>query len=129
MAGKAVYSLSLRNTCIFEFILEEDATETINHLTLKGGMMLVFGGSQRLMRHRVREVQPSPFPFRIKLTFRTCTNLTIEDEARFQTEEYVKRIRTQRKTISSIEAVKAISLVTSFVRHAPKTFIGHVMAV
>lgn len=93
-----VYSLTLGNTCNFEYIIEGDPAEEVRSATLTSGTMIVFGGSQRLMRHRVQQVFEGTSPLldaRINLTFRTCTNFDSDEEAKFQTEAYVKRLKAK----------------------------------
>jgi len=94
--GAPVYSLALGNSCIFEYKLV--GTKNKISVELKSGDIIVFGGPQRLMPHSVKSIKMGSFTLkenfnaRINLTLRTCTNFTDEDEARYQTDEYVKRI-------------------------------------
>jgi len=97
--GAPVYSLTLGNSCIFEYKLV--GTHDINSVELRSGDIIVFGGPQRLMYHRVKSVKMGSFNLkdnfnaRINLTLRTCTGFTEEDEARFQTNEYVARLKSK----------------------------------
>jgi len=94
--GAPVYSLTLGNSCIFEYKLV-GATGAAKKVELRSGDIIVFGGPQRLMKHAVTSVNKGTFKnkegfdARVNLTFRTCSDLTKEREAQFATEEYVKR--------------------------------------
>lgn len=92
--GAPVYSLTLGNSCIFEYKLV--GTKQKISVELHSGDIIIFGGPQRLMWHSVKCVHPNSFTenfnARINLTFRTCTNFTEHDEAYFQTDVYVKRL-------------------------------------
>ena len=97
--GAPVYSFTLGNSCIFEYKLVN--TKDVISVTLNSGDIIVFGGPQRLMWHRVKTVikgsfdglgKSENFDVRINLTLRTCTNFTDEQELEYQTENYVKRL-------------------------------------
>jgi len=95
--GAPVYSLTLGNSCIFEYKLV--GTKTKLSVELHSGDIIVFGGPQRLMYHSVKSVKMGTFTLkenfnaRINLTLRTCTGFTEEDEAKYQTDNYDKRLR------------------------------------
>ena len=99
--GAPVYSLTIGNSCIFEYELE--GSDAIRAVQLDSGDVIVFGGPQRLMRHRVRRVIPHSFSAlpgfdaRINLTFRTCTDFSDSDEAKYQTDVYTTRIKAASK--------------------------------
>lgn len=94
--GAPVYSFTLGNSCVFEYKLV--GTKDIKEVTLNSGDIIVFGGPQRLMWHRVKNVikgsfnKLENFDARINLTLRTCTDFTDEQEVAYQTENYVKRL-------------------------------------
>jgi len=100
--GAPVYSLSLGNTCIFEYKLV-GGDGAVTSVELQSGDGIVFGGSQREMYHRVASVMPGTwkhlhgFDARINLTGRTCTGFTEEDEACYQTDVYFERVKEQKK--------------------------------
>lgn len=95
--GAPVYSLSLGNSCVFEYKTSKD--NKICSIELHSGDLIVFGGPEREMEHRVRSVKKGSFKHlegfdaRINLTLRTCTGLTGKDEEMYQTEAYVKRLK------------------------------------
>ena len=92
--GAPVYSLTLGNSCLFEYKLV--GTKNKISVELHSGDIIVFGGKQRLMYHCVQSVKMGSFTLkenfnaRINLTLRTCTGFTDEDEIKYQTSEYVK---------------------------------------
>lgn len=94
--GAPVYSLSLGNSCIFEYSLV--GTKKRISIELNSGNIIVFGGAQRLMWHCVKSIKMGSFTLkdnfnaRINLTLRTCTDFTEEDEARYQTDAYVSNL-------------------------------------
>ena len=101
--GAPVYSLTLGNSCIFEYkLVDEYSFDTYKQnsieVELHSGDIIVFGGSQRLMLHRVKEVKQNSFKklenfnARINLTFRTCTDFNDDMEANYQTEAYTKKL-------------------------------------
>jgi hypothetical protein len=96
-----VYSLSLGNSCTFEYKLVGEST--VNVLELHSGDLIVFGGCQREMFHTVSSVKKSSFrprtdlDVRFNLTFRTCSNFTEEEEAYYQTHLYVQRLKEKWK--------------------------------
>lgn len=98
--GAPVYSLTLGNSCIFEYKLV--GTKKTIPIELHSGDIIVFGGEQRLMYHGVKSVKVNSFTLkenfnaRINLTLRTCTGFTDEEEAMYQTDVYVKRILEKR---------------------------------
>ncbi len=87
-----VYSLTLGNECIFDVVqVGKERTDRETYM-LKSGDMIVFGGPQRLIQHRVRRVIPNTyegFNARINLTFRQCTDINTED---YTTEKYTERM-------------------------------------
>jgi alkylated DNA repair dioxygenase AlkB len=99
--GAPVYSLTLGNSCIFEYKLV--GTKEKLSVELHSGDIIVFGGEQRLMYHSVKLVKMDSFNLkenfnaRINLTLRTCTGFTDEDEVKYQTGEYVKRLIEKKK--------------------------------
>lgn len=94
--GAPVYSLTLGNSCIFEYKLV--GTKDKISIELHSGDIIVFGGEQRLMYHSVKSVKQGSFTLkenfdaRINLTLRTCTGFSEEDEIKYQTDQYVKSI-------------------------------------
>src|SRR5579872_6617286 len=58
--GAPVYSLTLGNSCIFEWKLVGDK-QKVNRCTLGSGDIIVFGGEQRLMYHRVKNILKGSF--------------------------------------------------------------------
>jgi hypothetical protein len=82
-----------------EFQYKLIGEEKINTTILKSGDLIVFGGAQRNIVHRVSNVFLNSNEIedcnncRINLTFRTCTGFTKKDEADFKTEEYLKRTK------------------------------------
>ncbi len=98
--GAPVYSLTLGNSCIFEYKLI--GADRKSKVELNSGDLIVFGGPQREMGHSVPSVRKGSFDekvgfdARINLTFRTCTNFTEEDEAYYQTDVYAKRVATRQ---------------------------------
>jgi len=109
--GAPVYSLTLGNSCVFEYKLVEDnkadnnadnkADTKARHVTLNSGDLIVFGGPQRLMMHRVKTVHKgsfdklADFDARINLTFRTCTDFNDDDENAYQTDAYAARLKAK----------------------------------
>ena len=96
--GAPVYSLTLGNSCVFEYKLE-DGKKTKKQVVLNSGDLIVFGGPQRLMLHRVQSVDKGSFDkkegfnARINLTFRTCTNFNSDDESAYQTDNYTQKLK------------------------------------
>lgn len=99
--GAPVYSLTLGNSCLFEYKLV--GTKKKVSVELHSGDLIVFGGPQRLLYHCVKSIKKGSFTLkegfdaRINLTLRTCTGFTAEDEARYQTDPYIKKFKDQRK--------------------------------
>ena len=96
--GAPVYSLTLGNSCIFEYKLV--GTKNKISVELHSGDLIVFGGPQRLMWHTVSEVKMGSFDglnARINITARTCSDLTPEDDARYQTDKYIESIISNKK--------------------------------
>jgi hypothetical protein len=95
--GAPVYSLTLGNSCIFEY--KPIGNNGLISVTLDSGDLIVFGGPQREMRHRVKSVikgsfdKIKGFDSRINMTFRTCTGFSEKDEEYFQTDVYLKRLQ------------------------------------
>lgn len=95
--GAPVYSLTLGNTCIFQYKLV--GTKKSVSVELHSGDLIVFGGPQRLMPHSVKKVisdscQTIPhLNARVNLTFRTCTDLSLEMEEKYKTNNYVETLR------------------------------------
>ena len=93
--GAPVYSLTLGNSCIFEYKLEGGNKISVQ---LDSGDLIVFGGPQRLMYHSVKSVIKGSFKLltdfdaRINLTFRTCSDLTDERMNEYTTEVYTKNL-------------------------------------
>lgn len=96
--GAPVYSLTLGNSCIFEYKLEGE-NKVKREVELYSGDIIVFGSCQRLMMHRVKSVkkgsflQKKDFDARINLTFRTCTDFNSDNEAEYQTEAYTQKLK------------------------------------
>ena len=95
--GAPVYSLTLGNTCVFQYKLV--GTKKAISVELCSGDLIVFGGPQRLMPHSVKKVISDScktipgINARINLTFRTCSDLTHEMEEKYQTNNYVETLR------------------------------------
>lgn len=94
--GAPVYSLTLGNSCVFEYKLV--GTKEKISVELHSGDIIVFGGPQRLMFHSVKKVRTGSFNklenfnARINITARTCSDLTNEDDEKYQTDNYVKSL-------------------------------------
>lgn len=94
--GAPVYSLTIGNSCVFEYKLVE--TNEKRSVLLESGDIIVFGGPQRLMPHSVKKVirgtftAKENFNARINLTFRTCTGFTDADEQAYQTDAYANKM-------------------------------------
>ena len=99
--GAPVYSLTLGNTCIFKYKLVGE--KFVRSVELESGDIIVFGSDQREMYHQVSEVKcgtfkkKDGFDARINLTFRTCSDLTEEDDLDYQTENYNERLKEHWK--------------------------------
>ena len=96
-----VYSLTVGNSCIFDW-KPVGNEKKIESAEICGGDVIVFGGPQRMMYHRVKKVLQGTFiekdfDVRINLTFRKLSEFTEKDEARFQTDVYEKRILEEYK--------------------------------
>lgn len=96
--GAPVYSLTLGNSCIFEYkIVGGDGSKI--KIQLNSGDLIVFGGPQREMSHSVTSVmkgtfkEKKDFDVRINMTFRTCTDFSDQDERFYQTDLYMKRLQ------------------------------------
>lgn len=110
-----VISFTIGNSCIFEYkitetediideftgIMEFKIHTTTHSSQLDSGDVIVFGGSQRMMYHRVKKVlkgtgseQLEIGDNRINLTFRQATSV-IGKEEEFSTEKYRQRINKQ----------------------------------
>lgn len=100
--GAPVYSLTLGNSCIFEYKPIEYKSIGSEKVELCSGDLIVFGGPQRLMRHRVKNVKVDSFKnivnfnARINITARTCSSLSIEDDVKYQTDMYIKYIKSKQ---------------------------------
>ena len=98
--GAPVYSLTLGNSCLFDYKLV--GTKAKISVRLDSGDLIVFGGPQRLMYHAVSKVfmgsfdKLDGFNARINITARTCSDLSVEDDARWQTDKYVESILAKR---------------------------------
>jgi alkylated DNA repair dioxygenase AlkB len=98
--GAPVYSLSLGNSCVFDYKLV--GTNKKISVELHSGDIIVFGGEQRLIYHSVPSIKMGTFKLkdgfdaRINLTLRTCTDFTDEDEANYQTDKYVERLKNKK---------------------------------
>ena len=97
--GAPVYSLTLGNTCNFDFkLVKSKERQTVE---LRSGDIIIFGGPQRLMCHCCKNVilgsftEKENFNARINLTFRTCSSLTEKDDDDYKTENYTKRMQEQ----------------------------------
>ena len=99
--GASVWSLTIGNSCLFQWRLEGDETKANQTLEIRSGEMIVFGGPQRMIRHRVQkvlcgtcpeEVRPQ-FDVRINLTFRTLSEFSAEDTKAFRTDAYSERLQ------------------------------------
>ncbi len=91
--GAPVFSLTLGNTCLFQYKLVK--TNVKIDIELRSGDLIVFGGPQRLMYHSVKQIYPKSFSIdfnaRINITARTCSDLTLDDDIKYETENYVER--------------------------------------
>lgn len=100
--GAPVYSLTLGNSCTFEYVLENSNKKTME-VELHSGDIIVFGGPQRLMLHRVKSIKKGTFKkikdfdARINLTLRTCSDFNDDDDSQYQTEAYVKKLSAKWK--------------------------------
>src|SRR5579872_751608 len=98
--GAPVYSLTLGNTCVFEYKLV-GGDGSINKVELNSGDLIVFGGPQREIQHTVSLVKKGSFnkiegfDARINMTFRTCTDFSEASEALYQTDVYSKRLKDE----------------------------------
>lgn len=98
--GAPVYSLTLGNSCTFDYKLV--GTKQKISVDLYSGDLLVFGGPQRLMYHSVKNVHMVSFTHlldfdaRINITARTCSDLTPDDDERYQTTNYTQSIIQKR---------------------------------
>lgn len=103
--GAPVYSLTIGNTCIFEYQLVGE--EIKQKVELCSGDIIVFGGKQRLMYHMAKSILMNTFAHkpgfnaRINLTFRTCSELTKDDDEKYKTENYNKRLMEKWNTNKS----------------------------
>jgi alkylated DNA repair dioxygenase AlkB len=101
-----VYSFTVGNSCIFEWkpvppeYQSADIGRDINfHLAnesveIHSGDVIVFGGPQRMMLHRVKKVLlDTEFDFRINITFRHLSDFT--DDNKYQTSAYVEGIKKE----------------------------------
>lgn len=94
--GAPVYSLTIGNSCVFEYKLV--GTKIKQSVILESGDLIIFGGPQRLMPHSVKKVLTGTFMLkenfeaRINLTFRTCTDFSEADEQAYQTDIYTDRL-------------------------------------
>jgi hypothetical protein len=96
--GAPVYSLTIGNTCVFEYRLVGGDNSNIK-IELNSGDLIVFGGPQRMMKHAVTSVKKGSFKdkegfdARINLTFRTCSGFSEKSEEEYQTDTYVKKLQ------------------------------------
>ena len=103
--GAPVYSLTVGNTCVFEYYLVGGAEEAKEgekpkkcSVELASGDLIVFGGPQRLMMHQVKKIvrgsfiHKSDFDARLNLTYRTLSSFTEDDEEKYNTANYVSRL-------------------------------------
>jgi len=93
-----VYSLTVGNSCVFQWRPVDDGSLT-ESAELRSGDVIVFGGPQRMMFHRVQKVLQGTFQgfdARINITFRKLAEFTADDEKRFQTDVYQERIVEER---------------------------------
>lgn len=94
-----VISFTIGNSCIFEYKIEDKVFSD----QLDSGDVIVFGGPQRLMVHRVKKVLRGTAPdsldldnVRINLTFRQATSV-IGKEDEFSTEKYREEMTEKMK--------------------------------
>jgi len=91
-----VISFTIGNSCIFEYKIND----IVYTQTLESGDLIVFGGPQRMMLHRVKKVNRGTCPdyltdlddCRINLTFRQAKSV-IGKEEEFSTEKYREEIK------------------------------------
>jgi len=93
-----VISFTIGNSCIFEHKIDD--VDYANQLN--SGDVIVFGGPQRMVTHRVKKVLKNTVPnnleldnARINLTFRQATSV-IGKEDYFSTDKYVERLKEER---------------------------------
>jgi alkylated DNA repair dioxygenase AlkB len=95
-----IFSLTVGNSCLFEWRPvhpnEYEKDNDIHFLAkestvIESGDVIVFGGPQRMMLHRVAKVFPGDF--RINITFRYLADFT--DDAKFETDAYVSNLRAK----------------------------------
>ena len=102
-----VYSLTVGNTCIFEWNPVEHP-DIIESAEICSGDVIIFGGPERMMRHRVKKILLNTFTHpdleyfnaRINITFRKLENFTPEDEKEFQTDVYEERVLKEYQTLN-----------------------------
>lgn len=107
--GAPVYSFSLGNDCDFCYRnVEETKQDNERKVKLSSGDLIVFGGPQRNIFHRIKDVALGSCDeigyrgARINLTFRTCTGFTDEDEFNYKTPQYLRKIRERSKNTVNI---------------------------
>lgn len=90
-----VISFTLGNSCIFDYKINDVAHST----QLNSGDVIIFGGPQRMMYHRVRKCIKGTSPqdlklddVRINLTFRQAKSV-IGNEEKFSTSNYLSRLK------------------------------------
>lgn len=101
-----VYSLTVGNSCIFEWKPVPPEFETTDNgrdinfhyenesAEIRSGDVIVFGGPQRMMLHRVKKVLlDTEFDVRINITFRHLSDFT--DDAKYQTDSYVEDVKKE----------------------------------
>ena len=103
-----VISFTIGNSCVFEYRINDEVFSN----TLRAGDVIVFGGPQRMVSHRVKKVLKDTVPeylkmdnFRINLTFREAKSV-FGKEDNFSTDNYiiskkvVKKRPPRRKRLS-----------------------------
>ncbi len=92
-----VISFTIGNSCIFEYKIND----IVHSNQLNSGDVIVFGGPQRMVVHRVKKVIMDSVPdylkldnARINLTFRQATSV-IGKEDHYTTDKYVERLKEE----------------------------------
>ena len=92
-----VYSLTVGNSCTFEWRPVDDET-TKESAIIESGDLIVFGGPQRMMLHRVKKIHLNtfePLNVRINITFRKLDTFTKQDEEAFRGQAYEDQVRKE----------------------------------
>lgn len=92
-----VISFTIGNSCIFDCKIDNEVFPNV----LNSGDVIVFGGPQRMVLHRVKKIINGTVPnylnldnARINLTFRQATSV-IGHEDNFSTDKYVEKLKEE----------------------------------